>query len=242
MNFFRDTVTREHGVWAWRVEEEERETSGRRGDSWSQGDDGGGGGRDGGTSEDGEEGDGDRADAALFAAQQQIRELTEQLAGKSAKIDKFEKQQRKLYDGFKLLRSKYDELKADMAVALWEYIPAKVKVFRDVERTNMSIFESETAVGSYKIGALLGTGQFANVHVSTNDKIEKKLAVKIMKKDKVHSVQSLKRVQNEIGVLKKIRWVQGHTHTHTRTHTHAHTRTHTHAHTHTRAHARTHTV
>lgn len=41
-------------------------------------------------------------------------------------IKTFHKQQRQLYDGFKLLRSKYDDLKESNSATLWEYIPKKI--------------------------------------------------------------------------------------------------------------------
>ena len=40
--------------------------------------------------------------------------------------------------------------------------------------------------------------------LATSSKSDHKLAVKIMRKDRVHSVQSLKRIHNEIAVLRKV--------------------------------------
>lgn len=69
--------------------------------------------------------------------------------------------------------------------------------------TNISIFESSTRIGDYTIGELLGEGQFADVKLATSSKSSRTLAVKIMRKDRVHSVQALKRIHNEIAVLRK---------------------------------------
>ena len=81
----------------------------------------------------------------------------------------------------------------------------QIKGFDELEETNVSIYESSTRIGEYKIGEILGEGQFADVKLARKRDSDKVLAVKIMRKDKVHSVRDLKRVQNEIAVLKKVR-------------------------------------
>ncbi|GMI06397.1 hypothetical protein TrLO_g3734 [Triparma laevis f. longispina] len=134
---------------------------------------------------------------------EQNRGLQTQLKDAVSSVKTFHSQQRKLYDGFKILRSKYDDLKADSAVTMWEYIPSKIKGFEELGETNISIFESSTRIGDYTIGELLGEGQFADVKLATSSKSSRKLAVKIMRKDRVHSVQALKRIHNEIAVLRK---------------------------------------
>ena len=35
---------------------------------------------------------------------------------------------KKLYNGFKILRGKYDNLKTDVAFTMWDYIPKKVSL------------------------------------------------------------------------------------------------------------------
>ena len=67
------------------------------------------------------------------------------------------------------------------------------------------MFETKDRIGSYRIGELLGEGQFADVKIATHPDFDQTFAVKIMHKDKVHSVNSLRRINNEISVLKRIR-------------------------------------
>mmetsp|Transcript_732 Transcript_732/g.1207 ORF Transcript_732/g.1207 Transcript_732/m.1207 type:complete len:961 (-) Transcript_732:44-2926(-) len=112
---------------------------------------------------------------------------------------------KKLYNGFKILRGKYDNLKTDVAFTMWDYIPKKVEGFDEIGQANNSIFESSKRIGDYRIGELLGEGQFGDVKLAVKRDSEKTLAVKIMRKDRIHSVKGLKRVQNEIAVLKKVR-------------------------------------
>tara|TARA_B110000305_G_scaffold220173_1_gene261780 strand:+ start:218 stop:613 length:396 start_codon:yes stop_codon:yes gene_type:complete len=113
-------------------------------------------------------------------------------------VKTFHKQQRQLYDGFKLLRSKYDDLKGHNAATLWEYIPKKLGGYEEVCESNLSIFETKDRIGQYKIGKILGEGQFADVRVCTHTDYEKTFAIKIMYKDKVHSVNSLRRINSEV--------------------------------------------
>ncbi|GMH68900.1 hypothetical protein TrST_g3181 [Triparma strigata] len=140
--------------------------------------------------------------AEIAKLKEQNRGLQTQLKEAISSVKTFHSQQRKLYDGFKILRAKYDDLKADSAVTMWEYIPSKIKGFEELGDTNISVFESSTRIGDYTIGGLLGEGQFADVKLATSSK-NHKLAVKIMRKDRVHSVQALKRIHNEIAVLRK---------------------------------------
>ena len=144
-------------------------------------------------------------------------------------IKTFHKQQQQLYNGFKILRGKYDDLKQSNTEILWEYIPTKIKTgYEEVGQCDLAIFETCDRIGPYQIGAMLGEGQFADVKMcslakknSSSDlpqSIQKKssssspslsssppLAIKIMRKDKVNSVQNLKRINNEISVLRRVR-------------------------------------
>jgi len=96
------------------------------------------------------------------------------------------------------LRSKYDDLKGHNAATLWEYIPKKLGGYEEVCESNLSIFETKDRIGQYKIGKILGEGQFADVRVCTHTDYEKTFAIKIMYKDKVHSVNSLRRINSEV--------------------------------------------
>mmetsp|Transcript_28657 Transcript_28657/g.57332 ORF Transcript_28657/g.57332 Transcript_28657/m.57332 type:complete len:736 (+) Transcript_28657:30-2237(+) len=156
-------------------------------------------------------GDSDGEEMSVAELKAQVESLKREKADLHVKlkdavgsVKSFHAQQRKLYDGFKILRAKYDDLKAESAVTMWEYIPSKVKGFEQLGDTNVSIFESASRIGDYKIGKLLGEGQFADVKLATCSKSSTQLAVKIMRKDRVHSVQALKRIQNELAVLRMV--------------------------------------
>ncbi len=122
-------------------------------------------------------------------------------------LKKIHKQQRQLYDDFKLLRGKYDDLKSELSFALWDVIPSlnNETNFRELAFTNHSIFETNDQVGDYHIGLLLGEGQFADVRLCTNTISKKQFAMKIIAKAKVVSVIGLQRVQTEINILKQIK-------------------------------------
>lgn len=136
--------------------------------------------------------------------QSKNKKLMKKLEEASNSAKSFQAQQRKLYDGFKVLRRKYDDMKNDVTVTMWEYIPKIVEGFGEITEPDHSIYESSTRIGAYKIGELLGEGQFADVKIATKNDSDDQLAVKIMRKDKVQTMQGLKRVQNEIAVLKRI--------------------------------------
>jgi serine/threonine protein kinase len=68
---------------------------------------------------------------------------------------------------------------------MWEYIPQKIKGFSAINKTDLSVFETSTRVGTYNINHSLGTGQFAEVKMCTDTRTGKQCAVKSMKKEKV---------------------------------------------------------
>jgi hypothetical protein len=58
----------------------------------------------------------------------EMKKLQRKLEDTAQSAKSFNSQQKKLYEGFKVLRMKYDDLKADTAVTMWEYIPKKVSL------------------------------------------------------------------------------------------------------------------
>ncbi|GMI26466.1 hypothetical protein TeGR_g3509 [Tetraparma gracilis] len=115
-------------------------------------------------------------------------------------------QQKQAVDAFKVLQRRYEDLKADNSVVLWDYLPEKCShVFSAIKPSNTNIFETDQRVGDYKLGKQLGEGQFANVHLATASGSNRVVAVKLIKKAQARSLQSLKRVQNEICVLQRVK-------------------------------------
>ena len=126
-------------------------------------------------------------------------------------IDVIQQQQQSLFDDFVLLRSKYDEQKMTLLESLWthsasyhpdlQYIPAA----EDPE----VFVETEEKLGSYNIEETLGEGQFATVmscwkDVPGNGEKEE-LALKIIKKERITTFASLKRLSNEVFHLQTLR-------------------------------------
>lgn len=147
---------------------------------------------------------------------QKVKELKdmELTTGKAlASIQSFQKQQQALFDEFVLLRQRYDEQKATLISILWvqcgQYHPELRQIpFIEDEET---FIENDEQVGNYAVGDALGEGQFATVRTcwridGNGDRTEKEdFAIKVIKKDRITSFQSLKRVSNEIEILQKLK-------------------------------------
>eukprot|EP00979_Chaetoceros_neogracilis_P012155 scaffold3140_cov231-Chaetoceros_neogracile.AAC.1 len=118
------------------------------------------------------------------------------------------KQQQDLYNNFKLVREKYDDLKTELHQVLWEFIPTQqvdeLRGFSALGQVNYAIYETSDRIGSYIIGALLGEGQFSDVKICTHCESESRYAIKIIQKQKISTLYGLKRVRNEIGLLRQL--------------------------------------
>lgn len=120
---------------------------------------------------------------------------------------KSQKQQRQLYNSFKLLREKYDDLRTEMHHILWDFIPLNqcaVGGFKELAEVNHAVFETVDQISDYAIGSLLGEGHFADVKSCNHLLTQKRFAVKIMPKQKITTLACLQRVQTEIYLLKKL--------------------------------------
>ena len=117
-------------------------------------------------------------------------------------------QQCQLYKSFELVRAKYDDLKTEIQHILWDFIPThnyhEFKNFSELGGINASVFETPNQISNYSIGSLLGEGQFATVKLCKNTITNKEYAVKIISKRKMSTLSSLRRVCNELRVLKQV--------------------------------------
>lgn len=117
-------------------------------------------------------------------------------------------QQCNLYESFKLLRGKYDDLKTEIQHILWEFIPSQHNDshngFSELGNVNLSVFETPNRISKYIIGPLLGEGQFADVKQCIDTVTQKQYAVKVITKRKVSTLAGLKRVKNEVELLTKL--------------------------------------
>lgn len=135
-------------------------------------------------------------------------------------------QQTKIYDDFKLLRDKYDDLKSEMHQILWDFLPKYCPksetfnnhnsntntddhchyspTFHEFSQVDHTVFETVDRIGDYAIGKILGEGQYADVKLCTNLISCKEFAVKVLPKSKVVTLAGLKRIHTELSVLKRV--------------------------------------
>jgi len=119
-------------------------------------------------------------------------------------IQTFHKQQQALFDEFVLLRQRYDEQKASTVNILWNHCSRYHPDLRQIPNMEdvKTFTENEEQIGEYKVGDLLGEGQFATVKNCYLDGVEKAFALKIINKERITSFTALMRVSNEIDNLK----------------------------------------
>jgi hypothetical protein len=136
-----------------------------------------------------------------------VKEMEHASMKSLATIQALHKQQHTLFDEFVLLRQKYDEQKALLISTLWitcGSVHPELKNIPPAEDANEFV-ESDDKVGGYLVGNVLGEGQFATVRScwkSGND--DEEFAMKVIKKERVTTYNSLKRVSNEIEILSKL--------------------------------------
>lgn len=124
-----------------------------------------------------------------------------------ASIQQFHIQQSQLYDEFVILRQKYDDQKESLLKILWHecgrYHP-DLRHIPEVEDSKLFI-EEDHHLGDYAIGAILGEGQYATVRLCHKfDHPHDLYALKMIKKERIATFNALKRVSNEIDILRKL--------------------------------------
>ena len=126
--------------------------------------------------------------------------------------------QKELYEDFRFLHQKYNDLKNEIQRVFWDYIPNRTKSsFRKFEDDkhnipllNHSVFETDERVGEYKIGRLLGIGRFAVVRECSraikhgHDICMRSYAVKITQKKKVLTLSHFEQIQTEVNSLRQL--------------------------------------
>jgi serine/threonine protein kinase len=118
--------------------------------------------------------------------------------------EKLYREHQTLCANFQLLREKYDDVKTELQNVLWNDIPTFQTRFSELGKPNNSVFETPTSVEHYRIGRLLGRGQFSDVKVATCSIMKKDYAVKVVKKQKISSMAALTRVLNELTYIKRL--------------------------------------
>ena len=137
----------------------------------------------------------------------EIKQMEHSSAKAFLTIQSFHQQQQALFDEFVLLRQKYDDQKANLLTTLWVYCGKCHPDLKNIPplEDEKSFLENDDEVGDFTIGQTLGEGQFATVKTCWKKSDTKtEYALKMIKKERVTSFVSLKRVSNEIDILKKL--------------------------------------
>ena len=137
----------------------------------------------------------------------EIKELEKTTAKALESVQTFQRQHQELYDRFVSLRQVFDDQKLSLLNTLWIHCGAYHPDLREIPvLEDMSKFtETEDRVGEFSVGDTLGQGQFATVRSCCRDGSENELAVKIIKKDRFTTFTALKRISNEIKILRRLR-------------------------------------
>lgn len=152
-------------------------------------------------------------EVALLRKTREAQELDHNLKVALKSIKTFHRQQNELFDEFVALRDKYDTHKTKLRQVLWDFIPSQLKGFENIPQIDHEVNESENKVGAWCTGQVLGEGQFAtvkavcsgpgeilaNTHFSSYD-----LAMKRINKDRVTDIRNMRRVNNEIRLLREL--------------------------------------
>jgi hypothetical protein len=144
-----------------------------------------------------------------------IDDLLLKTAASGASIHAFHSQQKQLFDEFCLLRQRYDDQKANLLDALWTKCGTYHPELKHIPALDedMVANESDELIGKYSIGQHLGEGQFATVKLcwltdtengDNGSSGDKEWALKIIKKERLTSFSSLRRVSNEIDILQTL--------------------------------------
>lgn len=162
--------------------------------------------------------------AELETKTREVDDLTHAAGKASVSIQAFHSQQQQLFDDFVLLRTRYDETKTTLQSTLWTHCAAHhpALAFIPAEMDPSKCVETDEQVGSYFLEDKLGEGQFASVFAcspvtegegaeaeagaSNGDSEDHagRWAIKIISKERIGTFNSLKRVSNEVSVLKRM--------------------------------------
>jgi len=160
---------------------------------------------------DSKEPDGEDKDLLIAYLREESSHLEIKVAASNASIHAFHSQQKQLFDEFCLLRQRYDDQKQNIIDVLWTKCATHHPDLHSIPFLNEDLVanESDERIGPYSIGKVLGEGQFATVKEcwleSEGQESGTQWALKIIKKERLISFGSLKRVSNEIEILRVLK-------------------------------------
>lgn len=137
-------------------------------------------------------------------AQMKEMEVNTKIAVQS--IQTFHQQQQALYGEFTTLRQRYDDQKSVLMSTLWTHCLAHNPELHYIPKEESPTFiDTELQVGDYDVGEALGEGQFATVYTCRNRNApERQFAIKVLKKERINNYNSLRRVSNEVEILRRL--------------------------------------
>lgn len=142
----------------------------------------------------------------LSSRDKHIQEIETVSSKALTSVQTLHKQQQALFDEFVLLRQRYDEQKVSLLNILWQQCTLHHPDLKNIPVMEDENFEeSENRVGDFNVGDALGEGQFATVRSCWKDDSRVEYALKIIKKDRITSFIGLKRISNEIGILRDMK-------------------------------------
>ena len=142
----------------------------------------------------------------LEEKEKDLKDAEESASKAIVSIQTLHKQQQALFDEFALLRQRYDEQKKSIINILWNQCARYHPDLRQIPNIeNDEFVEVEDQVGDYSVGDMLGEGQFATVRNCLLHGNTTEYALKIIKKERITSFNSLMRVSNEIDNLRKLK-------------------------------------
>eukprot|EP00943_MAST-04B_sp_MAST-4B-sp1_P007267 g7267.t1 len=137
----------------------------------------------------------------------EIEELEQCLELATTSIKNFHSQQKQLYQDFVTLRDKYDLNKKRLRDILWGRIATLTREFSILPQIQDKAFETENEIEQYKLGKTLGSGEFAIVRAASVSEdvgsVRRKIAIKIIHKERVTTILGLQRAVNEIRILRE---------------------------------------
>ena len=148
-----------------------------------------------------------RLKAIVKQKDSEIAELEQCLELATTSIKNFHSQQKQLYQDFVTLRDKYDLNKKRLRDILWGKLATLTREFSILPQIQDKAYETENEIEQYKLGKILGSGEFAVVRGATVSEeigsVRRKIAVKIVHKERITTILGLRRAVNEIRILRE---------------------------------------
>lgn len=161
-------------------------------------------------------------ESTIFSTADDLQSLHEALSAKDLQLKKtelnyskaivtlesIERESNELISQFQILRKKYDQQKLVLTQSLWKHCCQHHPELRQIPPIESTGFiETDSIVGGYSIGGFLGEGQFATVKAAYRNvqNVPTEFALKIVRKDRVNTFSSLKRLSKEIEIMRKLK-------------------------------------